>query len=100
MASEKANARAQPLRAKEHVKASTFWGPRDMARYHDRACVGSGLWARPRRTAFQSLVEGVSISRKIWAAKERSPAGEMEQSSRNLVREGWNWNLPVVMRWA
>ena len=100
MASEKANARAQPLRAKEHVKASNFWGLRDKARYHGRDCVGSGLWARPRRTAFQSLVEGVSIRHKIWAAKERSPAREMAQSSRNLVRERWNWNLSVVMRWA
>lgn len=62
--------------------------------------MGSGLWARPRRTAFQSLVEGVWIRRKIWPAKERSPAGEMEQSSRSFAREGWNWNLPVVMRWA
>lgn len=100
MASEKANARAQALRAKEHVKASTFWGLREMTRKKERAWAGCGLWARPRRRAFQSLVEGVWIRRKIRAAKERSPAGEMAQSSRSLVRQGWKWNLPVVMRWA
>ncbi|KAG2407998.1 uncharacterized protein HKW66_Vig0028200 [Vigna angularis] len=54
------------------------------ARYHDRACISSGLWARTRRTSFQSLVEVVWIRQKIWPAKERSP-GEMEQSSRSFL---------------
>lgn len=88
MASEKAKARAHALRAKEQVKASTFWGLREMVRYHEMAVVGLEHWARPRRMAFQSLVEGDWIRRKMSPAKERAvAAGERAQSSRSLVRE-------------
>ena len=31
-------------------------------------------------------------------AWERSPAGEIAHSSRSLVREGQNWNWPLIMK--
>lgn len=60
-----------------------------MSLYRWMALVGSGLRAKPRMTAFQSLVEGVWILRKRLDAYERSPEGDTAQNSRSLVvREG------------